>query len=89
MFEEDYTKLKDLLDEESPDSKQLLDLITEAFQVMPSLLFGICSNYYCLNRINVLNGLKEFQGFIFCDLPKFVLVFSKVNNLKEEILARI
>ena len=42
MFEEDYTKLKDLLGEESPDNKQLLDLITEAFQVMPSLLFGIC-----------------------------------------------
>ena len=81
MFEEDYTKLKDLLDEESPDSKQLLDLITEAFQVMPSLLFGICSNYYCLNRINVLNGLKsKFHGFIFCDLPKLVLVFS--NDLK-------
>jgi len=32
MFEEDYTKLRDLLDEESPDSKQLLDIITEAFQ---------------------------------------------------------
>ena len=43
MLEEDYTKLKDLLDEESPDSKQLLDLITEAFQVS-STLFIPCAD---------------------------------------------